>query len=60
MSHRSSLDMALNEDKAWEGKRLSHTTYGKVIHGLWRGATEVNGDNHDDGRMTTSPGKSVQ
>jgi hypothetical protein len=52
--------MALNEDKAWEGKRLSHTTYGKVIHGLWRGATEVNGDNHDDGRMTTSPGKSVQ
>jgi hypothetical protein len=60
VSHQSSPDVALNEGKAWEGKRLSHTTYDKVIHGLWRGTTEVNGGNHDDSRTTTSPGKSVR
>jgi hypothetical protein len=52
--------VALNEGKAWEGKRLSHMTYGEVICGLWHGATEVNGGNHVDGRMTTSPGKWVR
>jgi hypothetical protein len=52
--------MALTEGKAWEGKQLSHTTYGEVICGLWCGATEVNSGNHSDGRTATSPGKWVR
>jgi hypothetical protein len=52
--------MALNEGKAGEGKRLSHTTNGEVIHDSWRGATEVSGGNHGDGCMATSSGKWVR
>jgi hypothetical protein len=60
VSHWSSLDMALNEGKAGEGKRLSHTTNGEVIHDSWRGATEVSSGNHGDGCMATSSGKWVR
>ena len=52
--------MVRNEVKSGGGNWLSHTTYGEVVHGLWRGTTEVNGGNHDDGRMTTSRGKWVR
>jgi hypothetical protein len=50
----------LTEGKAWEGKRLSHMTYGEVIHVLWHGATEVTNGNYGDGRTAMLPGKWVR
>jgi hypothetical protein len=46
--------------KSGGGKQLSHTTCGKVVRSLWRDTTVVNGDNHGDGRTSTSSGKWVR